>query len=171
MLNMLGKILAIFVLIISLFIVPVMNSANSQDDIIQSVAYKETTDFKDKICTQAKITQSSYLEFVNNLNNTGLLYDIEMVVTHSTVVPVYNDEGIVVKTKTVEQYTYTDEILKKVYSTDGVFELDKGDTISIIVTNKEQTLGQRLRIAVLHIPDYGDRILITVGGMVRDEDI
>lgn len=165
----LSKLFAIIVATMIMFIAPLLNLANSEDDVIQTVVYKQTVDFKNSICTQGKITQAGYMSFVNSLDATGNLYDIEITVSHQTVVPKFGEASSVVGTKKVDVCTYTDEILEKVYQTDGIYELDKGDTISITVTNKTATMGQNLRVAFMRVPDYGTRICATAGGIVRDE--
>ena len=63
----------------------------------------------------------------------------------------------------------TDEILESVFQTDGIYTLSKGDSISVTVANRDLTLAQRLTIYGLGVADYGTKILVKSGGVVRDE--
>lgn len=164
-----SKFIGILTAVIIMFIAPLIFYTNSDDDVIQTTVYEQVVDFKNVACTQGKITQAEYLAFVNALDATGLVYDISISVNHQTVVPKFDENNTVVGTKSVDVGTYTDEILSKVYETDGVYKMSKGDTISITVSNKTATIGQQMRIAFLHVPDYGNRIMATAGGIVRDE--
>ena len=47
----LSKLFAIIVATMIMFIAPLLNLANSEDDVIQTVVYKQTVDFKNSICT------------------------------------------------------------------------------------------------------------------------
>lgn len=163
------KIIATVLLLFALFIVPAVNLANSADDIVETTAYQYTNQFKETICTQGRITQAEYLRFIDSLDTTNRLYDVDIVVGHQTVVPVYGEGNTVVGTKMIDIYTYSSEILEKLYETEGVFLLSKGDSVSITVTSKDLTASQRLRISVMRIPDYESRIIVTAGGVVRDE--
>lgn len=168
-LEFISKFVGILVAVVIMFISPLVHYTNSVDDVIQTTVYEQVVNFKNVVCTQGKITQSEYLAFVNALDATGLIYDISITVNHQTVVPEFDENNAVVGTKNVDVGTYTDEILSKIYETDGVYEMSKGDTISVMVSNKTATIGQQMRIAFLHVPDYGNRITATAGGIVRDE--
>ena len=166
----LSKVFAVIVTIIAIFIVPVVNLANSHDDIVQPTVYSATTEFVEDVREQGKLTQDMYISFVQKLDDTGLLYDIEMVHSHDTAVPEFDDAGKTVGVKEVENLIYTDEILKSVYETNGIYKFNKGDYFSVKVTNKEATLGQQMRRTVFRMSDSGARIVAQHGGVIRDEN-
>ncbi len=165
-----SKIFAICLTILAIFITPVLICAQSHDNTLQSMVYSMTDDFVEQAREQGKITQDMYLDFVRNLDATNVLYDIEITHSHSNVVPVFDDTGDTVGTDTTDNITYTDDILKSVYETDGVYLMSKGDMLSVKVTNREPTLGQRLRQIVFFLSDSSPAINVMDGGIIRDEN-
>lgn len=167
--NVFEKIVAVIIIVFALYLAPTLNEATMHDSIIQTTVYQDAANFVDTVCTHGEITQSSYLMLINKLDDTGLLYDVSITVGHTTVVPVYGEDGSVASVKNVEVCSYTDEILESVYQTDGVYTLSKGDAISIVIKNRNMTIAQQLRTMVLHVPDYDSTIVAKAGGVVRDE--
>lgn len=165
----LSKVLAVFLTIVAMFIAPIIIQAQLQDNTLQSTVYAMTDDFVEQIRAQGKITQDMYLEFIQRLDATDLLYDVKITHSHSTVVPVYDSTGATIATKTVDNITYTQDILASVYETEGVYLMNKGDMISVSVTNREPTLGQRLREMLFFISDSA-AINVRDGGVIRDEN-
>ena len=166
----LGKVVAVAITVIAIFIAPVVNLANSNDDIVQSTVYSITTDFVADVRAQGKITQDMYMSFVSQLDNTGILYNIEMQHSYTSPVPEFDDTGKATGIEETENIVYTDDILKSVYETNGVYTMHKGDVFSITVSNREATLGQKMRQIVFKIPDTSSRILVKDGGVIRDEN-
>lgn len=165
----LSKVLAVFLTIVAMFIAPIIIQAQLQDNTLQSTVYAMTDDFVEQVRAQGKITQDMYLEFIQRLDATDLLYDVKITHSHSTVVPVYDSTGAAIATKTVDNITYTQDILASVYETEGVYLMNKGDMISVSVTNREPTLGQRLREMLFFISDSA-AINVRDGGVIRDEN-
>lgn len=168
--NFLSKIVATIIAVIVIFIAPAVNYANSNDDIMQSTVYSITTDFVADVREQGKITQDMYMDFVHRLDDTGILYDIELRHSYTSPVPEYDDTGKTVGVNNVENIIYTDDILKAVYETDGIYTMNKGDSFSVIVTNREPTLGQRMRQIVFKSAETTPRIIVRDGGVIRDEN-
>lgn len=165
-----GKIFALIIVIVALFIVPTVNLANSQDDVLQGIVYEKTNSFVDNICTRGELTQDMYLNFIKELDTTDLLYNVEIVVGHQTIVPIFADNGNTpTGTRSIDKLTYTEEVMKTLYTTEGIYEMSRGDTISVIVSNKEPTMGQQMRTLFLNVPDYTNRIYVNAGGVIRDE--
>ncbi len=165
----LSKVFAVCLTIIALFIAPINIQAQLQDNTLQSTVYAMTDDFVEQVRAQGKITQDMYLEFIQRLDATNLLYDVKITHSHSTVVPVYDSTGTTIATKTVDNITYTQDILASVYETEGVYLMSKGDMISVSVTNREPTLGQRLRRLLFFVSDSA-AINVRDGGVIRDEN-
>lgn len=178
MLDVAEKVLCCIVVIFGLFILPVVWFSSINDGVIQTVVYEETNSFVDEVCTHGYISQSSYQRFVNNLNATNLLYNIEITVGHSYTVPDYEyqtkDDGttslVIVGTKQSDEFVYTEDILRELFETDGIYKMSKGDSISVHVTNKVDTTGQRVNQTILRIHDSGAKIFAVAGGVIRDAD-
>lgn len=75
--NVIEKAIVLIIAIAVMYIAPTLLKAESQDQITQSVVYQDTSNFVDTVCTEGKITQTEYLKFINELDTTGLLYDIK----------------------------------------------------------------------------------------------
>lgn len=168
--NSLAKIVAIIITIIAVYIAPMLMLGQAHDSNMQSAVYGITDSFVEQVREQGKITQDMYLEFISNLDTTDLLYNVEIVHCHSTMVPVFDENGNTIDTETVDNITYTDDILASVFETDGVYLMSKGDTISVEVTNREDTIGQKLRSFVFPVSIGSPGINVRDGGTIRDEN-
>lgn len=167
--DVIDRIVVLILAVGVMFIYPALSQAEMHDQVTQSVVYQDTSNFVNTVCTEGAITQTEYLKFMNELDSTGLLYDVKITVGHQTVVPVYKDDGSVGGTKNVDVFSYTDEILESVFQTTGIYTLSSGDSISITVNSRDLTLAQKLNVFGLRIADYNAKITTKAGGVVRDE--
>lgn len=169
--DIVGRIFMLILTVFAMFFVPVLTWTNSQDDLVQGVVYTNTHELSSAVCEQGVLTANQYQMFLNELDSTNLLYDVDVEIGHSTVVPVYDTAGAVTGTKTVDSIDYTDDVLSILFEGTGEYHLSRGDSISITVKSKELTLGQKARNAILHTSDYSSRIYAQCGGTVRDEKL
>ena len=177
-----GKIIAIIIVIIALFIAPLISMSSNNDSITQSTVYDIASEFVDDVRECGYISQERYLLFISELDNTGILYDVELIHSHSSVNPVFETQTsgnggaptttqqVVTGTSEVTDCYYTDEILRDIYSTEGIYRLSVGDTISITVKNRDKTIAQRIRQMVFNYVDEGHPIFVQYGGVIRDEN-
>lgn len=143
-------IVAIALAAILMFIFPLMTMADRTDDVTQLTVETATTDFVDGIRSTGKITPEEYNSFIQTINSTGNLYDVEMEVK-------VLDENPGKKTVQVERekigenvyYSiYTSQILDVIAPETGTpktYGLKEGDRISVKVKNTSQTLAQQLK--------------------------
>ena len=106
-------------------------------------------EFVDNARTSGYISASSYLEFVNSLNNTNNLYSIKIMHKSETLVPYMDASGNVVNGKLGDAYNayYEDEILAVLFPENsngyGTYALKKGDYLKVTYSLKEPTMGAR----------------------------
>ncbi len=135
---------------IVMFVFPLMTMADRADDVSQLTVETATTDFADEIRSTGKITPEEYNSFVQTINSTGNLYDVEIQV-------MVLDENPGKKTVQVEREkigenvyysVYTSQILDVIAPETGTpkpYKLKEGDRISVKVKNTSQTLAQQLK--------------------------
>ena len=140
-----------------------------QDTITQSLVYTKTVNFVQEVQEQGYISQEMYNNFTRELDNTGLIFNIEMEHVHDVVSPVFSDDGTaVVATTTFDSSRYENEILEKLYSENGAYYLEQGDYFTVTVSNRSRTLNQNfLKIFSQASTKYS--ILATYGGRIRNE--
>lgn len=158
-----GKIILFFVLSLLLFLCPTYYYAIKQDNIIQSIVYKETVDFVNGIRNTGSITQETYNRFVKQLDQTGNVYQIEFV--HQKM----NDQSVVLENGKYKEYEnyYTQEILNEL-NVNHRYYLKRNDYISIVIKNRNKTMGGKLQKLFLHqVQDV--QIYVSYGGLIRDE--
>ena len=175
------KIIAIIIVMVALFIAPLISMSSNNDSITQATVYDIASEFVDDVRECGYISQERYLLFISELDNTGILYDVELVHSHLSINPIYETQlsgnggaptttQKVVGTSEVTDCYYTDEILEDIYSTEGIYKLSVGDTISITVKNRDKTIAQRIRQMVFNYVDEGNPIFVQYGGVIRDEN-
>lgn len=177
-----GKVIAIIIVMVALFIAPLVSMSSTNDAITQSTVYDISSEFVDDVRECGYVSQERYLSFITELDNTGILYNVEMIHSHNTINPVFDEQDVttesgatvkqqvVVDTNSTTEYYYQDEILDKVYSSDGVYTMTQGDTFSIKVYNRDKTMAQRIRQMVFNYVDGSHPIYVQYGGVIRDED-
>lgn len=177
-----GKVIAIIIVMVALFIAPLVSMSSTNDSITQATVYDISSEFVDDVRECGYISQERYLSFITELDNTGILYNVEMIHSHDTVNPVFGEQsttdenGVVTKqqvvtdTNATTEYYYQDEILEKVYSKEGIYKMTQGDTFSIKVYNRDKTTAQRIRQMVFNYVDGSHPIFVQYGGVIRDED-
>ncbi len=168
--NAFSKIIAIIITVILLFLTPMLYMAQKQDIISQSYVSNETTKFIDSIKNSGYISPEMYMDFVKKIDATNNLYNIEIVHSHKVVEPLYDENtGTFLEDYDTYYYnTYQDEIIE-VFDQGKDYEFFQGDYISIIVKNRTKTIATRL-MELFYSSDIPDeQILITYGGVIRDE--
>ena len=109
-----------------MFIAPVLIMTEENNRAMQTFVYTEMIDLTDRIRNTGCLTGSMYLNFLNALEDTGTIYDIE--IQHFQT----EDEiGV--------QMNSTDRILETL-ADDGVYRFRSGDVIKLKVKKQDGTL-------------------------------
>lgn len=174
-----SKIVSVIALIIALFIIPLLYTSEQSENITQNYVSAEVTSFVEDVKKQGKITQGMYDRFVSKLDATRVVYDIELVHTHTEIAPTFSDDGSVSDVKSYDMSYYTDEILDGVYShtadqtageVDGEYHMTKGDYITVTVKNRNYTLATELKNKIYGTPFPKTSVYVTYGGRIQDEN-
>lgn len=169
-----GKVIAIILMILVLFLAPLAYFTQRQDTLMQNYVYSITKEFVNEIQQTGKITKEAYDDFILELDASGNVYDVQLIHSHKTITPKYQYTTVDnVITDDVTEYfseTYTDAILSSIYEEiDETYYLTKGDYITIKVTNKNKTLGTKLlQITSMHSIDTA-QLMAVYGGEIQDE--
>lgn len=163
------KIVAIIIVLIGMFLLPIMYGSAHQDAITQAYVYTTVTEFVQEVQLSGYISQDQYNRLMEDLGNTNLMYDISLTHSHDVISPEFNESGdAVVGTSTVQHTVYEDEILSAIFDTDGIYKFEAGDYFSITVRNRTRTYSQKMNQLFLHTsPKYA--IIATYGGTIRNE--
>lgn len=165
-----GTIVAVILVVLAMFLNPIQENACKEDVITQDYVYTTVADFVQEVQLCGYITQEQYNEFTKKLSDTGSVYTIEMTHSHDVIMPVFGEDGnSVTGTKTVRSTTYEDEILEKMYNTEGVYYFEVGDQFSMTVKNKSRTTAQKLN-SLLSKGSTKYAVVATYGATIRNEN-
>ncbi|HHY64303.1 MAG TPA: hypothetical protein GX501_04585 [Clostridiaceae bacterium] len=179
--RILWKVLAFLVCAVLLFLVPLLNMLERQDDIAYNIVFAECSRFADICRDTGYITPNLYTDFVNRLNSTGNTYQVRMTHIKRSVNPVYRQTGNTMEfTGDYEIIHVTrgeDEILDVLFPLTPLSPLDEsrrykmamGDLFFVEVQNRGKTMAVALRDMILFSNTKTPCIFVRAGGMVRNE--
>lgn len=168
--NSFSKIIAILISVFLLFIAPILYLAQKQDAIILTVVEKETTDFINTVRNNGYVNRDMYQQYINKIDKTGNIYDIQICHAHKKTVPNY-DESTNTVLEGYNSYfinTYQDEIFGA-FDKGEEYDFNQGDYISITVKNRNKTMATRIMEAIYGRAMDTEQIVFAYGGMIRDE--
>ena len=163
------SIIGIVIASIIMFIVPLTLIADRSDDISQLVIETATAEFVDEIVKTGKITDDTYLKYVEALFSTGNTYEIEMqvkfldentakVVTDNNPTQIGNNTYYSIYTSQIE-----DLIGVSASNTNnngqGKLILKHGDVITVTAKNNSRTLSQSLKSLYYNWTGAGSQII------------
>lgn len=140
-------IIAIFVSVTLLFIVPLMTLADRTDDTVQLAVSTATSEFVGNIRTKGKLTLDDYNRFYSTIQATGNTYDVEMELKILDENPGKKtmQSNYAVIGENVYYSVYTNQIESVISSTPNYYPLKEGDMVSVSVKNTNTTLSQSLK--------------------------
>ena len=147
----LSIIFAVLVALVIMFIVPLMDTWELQDNLSYVVTYAAVTDFVDTVRNTGYISMDNYSNLVTTLNSTGNRFNITMEHRKineqlSTKMAEENKNG---KIYSVYLNTYTNEILNALEKGD-VYKLNKFDYFYVTVKNTNMTQASIINNLVAH---------------------
>ncbi|GAA0853861.1 hypothetical protein ABER99_20000 [Paenibacillus glucanolyticus] len=184
MMNSISKVFTLILAIILLYVFPLDNSAQHQDDISFMTAYKSVTTFVDSVRDKGYITPTMYNDFFESLQSTGNTYEINLEHRHKTYDPIYDNMTDPHNPQFVGGYAlnydefFSHQILsvlfpdntKKIDDPSRLYKLSKGDFFSVTVKNTNRTPSQVLRDFITNGNNTDAKIYIPYGGMIYNED-
>lgn len=146
-------VIAMFLAALLMFIVPMMATANTTDDVASLAVQTATSEFVDSVRTTGVLTLDAYSDYIQEINATGNTYEVEIELQ-------ILDENLS-KKATQTDYTkigenvyysvYTTQVLEQLYQSPYKYNLKEGDIISVTATNTNTTISQQLKNAFYKI--------------------
>lgn len=158
---------------------PIYHLAQQGDNTANNLSHKIVTNFVDSVRTKGYITSKMYSEFIDQLHQTGNVFDIEMEHLHKKYNPVYADPADPASFQdsydTYYDGHYTEEILKVLFPANTVGEqkyyLNTNDIFNVTIKNRNRTMATQMRnFFTFSVLDDNAEIYIPYGGMVLNED-
>jgi len=181
--NAFGKIVAILIAVVLLFLCPIQYVAQKQDILMQQYVTTETSYFIDSVRNLGYITKQMYEEYMQRIELGNNLYEVELTHYHALF---YKEDGEEVDNdyKAISGYIgeeedtyrrymcyYTPDILEELYNEENgyIYKMNQDDYLTMKVKLKNKTLGKQMQELLLGV-DYTDGNYVTVyGGLIRDE--
>ena len=159
----LSLVFSMMVAVLIMFLFPMMDSWERQDDLSYMAAYTATVDFVDGVRNTGVLTRSMLNSFTGRLAATGNSYDIVMEHREYKVVP--SGDG----SEVVYLNHYTTEIDKAIVpvSSSGEYHFNKGDYFYVSVKNTNKTQATVMKEAIYGLPIDSFKIGVPYGGQIK----
>lgn len=171
----LSQMIAIVLSVVLIFIFPVLNMFDHQDDISRIIVFNETTALIDSVRNLGYLTPRMYEDYQRKLKATGNTYVVDLTHLHLVVHPVYENpmdlDTFLNEARNHYDGVYHEEIIKKLSMLElkEGYPFSAGDFIKIKVYNQRQTLGMRLKEMFIgaSLPEH--TIYVQYGGVIKNE--
>lgn len=171
----LSIVITIIVLVLLMVLFPLYNFFERQDDMSYNLVLKATTNFADQVMNNGYIDQNMYNNLVNELGNTGNIYDIQ-IEAHRKVLT--KDKDNITGDTYVEQsyIDYNDDIFSSLEKSNGVMDkqlknniylMNENDEIYVKVKNSNTTLAGSLFNSII-VTSSKTRIEVNYGGIIKN---
>ena len=167
----LGKIIAIFLAGILMFIFPLMETLQRQDDVTQTAVLTATVKFVDDVRNARWLTQERYTSFIREISATGNSYAIEL--EHKVKDENPDKKGDISAVDKIGENIYyskyTAQILEEEYGglyAVNPYKLKQGDLFYARVINTNRTLGSMMQQFLFRSDASAYKIVASHGGMV-----
>ncbi len=171
----LSIVFAVIVALIIMFIVPLMDVWEMQDNLSYVVTYAAVTDFVDTVRNTGYISMNNYNTFVSILNSTGNRFDITMehrAMSEDIARVMHDSSQTNPASRSATPYLnrYSRAIIDSLQRT-GIYNLEQYDYFYVTVKNTNKTQASVINNLVAH-DDSNFKIGCAYGGIVwsvRDE--
>ena len=141
---------AVIIVVVVMFVVPLMLTADQNDTVTQTTVDTIVSDFVNTSAKEGKISRENYDSFTQALYATGNVYNVEIEVQHFDDNPGKKGSNLEVVGENIYYSVFTDEIEDKI-RTDGAYNIKKGDYVLTKVENSNATMGTQVRNFVYRI--------------------
>ncbi len=166
----LWKIMAVILAVVLMFAAPMMVMYDRQEAITYSVAYSAVSQMCDQVRNTGVIEPEIIQTLTDQLNATGIAYDIQLEHYSKIYVPIYDESTGIFTGDYFSDYMgkYNADIYDTLEGI-GTYNMSVGDLFFIQIENKDQTLAQRARGMIFGRSMDWPVIIVRNGGMVRHE--
>lgn len=175
------KVFAVLVAVLLLYLYPISETFNQQDNISELVVLKATTTFVDAVRDKGFVSPTMYSDFMETIAATGNTFDVQIEHGSKKYVPVYDDPtkpGTFRDSYEVHyDKFYNAQILPVLFPNSAAakddpsrrYKLRVGDTFAVTVKNTNRTPGTILFDFLNQSISPNEKIFIPYGGVVRNE--
>ena len=152
-------IFSIILAVLLMFIFPLMDTWERQDDISYMSVYANVVEFVDSARNLGYITDDMYYSFLRSVYSTGNRYQITLEHRNFELAPGF-ESGVYVN-------TYTNSIINKLNTT-GRYDMEAGDYFYVSVKNTNKTQATQIQEVIYASTQETFKIGVPYGGMVRN---
>ena len=152
-------IFSIILAVLLMFIFPLMDTWERQDDISYMSVYAHVVEFVDSARNLGYITSDMDYSFLRSVYSTGNRYQITLEHRNFELVPGF-ESGVYVN-------TYTNSIINKLNTT-GRYDMEAGDYFYVSVKNTNKTQATQIQEVIYASTQETFKIGVPYGGMVRN---
>ena len=148
-----SKIIGIIIAALILFVFPIKNELERQDQISRMFVLTETSKFVDSARNLGYITPIMYEDFTTKLGYTSNMYDVNITHYSKRYDPVYDDPTDISTFKDefevnfVGNYNY--EIMTALFPQNSLgdnYKMSKGDYFQVKIKNTNKTLLRNIKV-------------------------
>lgn len=182
MINSALKILAALLSVLLLFIFPLFDSLQHQEDITYLSVSRSASVFADSVRDRGYVSPTMYNEFVNQLAITGKVYEVRMEHFEKRYEPIYKDpvqhasfqNDFLLRYQVTVHEDMMNTLFPKNYSVQSDdarrrYQLQAGDYFSVDIRRMDQSRAVLMQNWLLGTSAGRQEEVITAGGMVRNE--
>ena len=149
-----------------MFIFPLMDTWERQDDMSYMLAYSKVVDFVDSVRNTGYFTDEMYSQLINDLTATGNIFEVQL--EHRKLI--YGNTGTEDAPNMVTGYLYSfnDQILNALDNTGRYDDFDKGDYFYVSVKNTNKTQSTLVKEFMYSSSLNSFKIGVPYGGMIRN---
>lgn len=149
-------IFTMFVAVIIMFMFPIMDTWERQDDISYMSTYSTVVEFVDSVRNLGYISPDMYFEFTKKIISTGNRYDVTL--EHRK--RIYDVNGY--------KNVYTNEIEQKLMAGEDYDDMKAGDFFYVSVKNTNKTQSTLMKEVIYAHEQETFKIGVPYGGMIRN---
>lgn len=168
------KIYDFLLLILMLCFIPFLLLGIKQDQTVHDIVSDSVDEFLSKTCSTGIISSSQYMQLVNKLDATGLVYDIYLIHSSELVSPTLDENGNIIVDDTLSYYEdfINDEIFQLLFPSGetGIhnYYLNQGDYITLLIKNRTASYGSKYMSMIYPLATERN-ILVNQGGIIGNE--
>lgn len=157
-----GKVIAILLASVLMFLIPVLYISERQETAAQSYVLTETAYLVDSVRNTGVLTEGMYREYEKRLCALEHLYEIQLM--HAAY-PIYENGG---RFETKQERHYSEEIKETLRET-GCYYFLMDEFFRIEVKDRRGSMGERLLNGFLKEDIASEKIIAFYGGTIKYE--
>ena len=159
----LSIVFTVIVAVLIMFLFPMLDSWERQDDLSYMAVYSATTDFVDAVRNTGVLTQSMYQSFLTQIYATGNSFDVTLEHREYLITPTGDPAK---PTEVNYLYHYTSEIERELNSGDK-YAFDKGDFFYVSIKNTNKTQATMMKQTIYGTLLETFSIGVPYGGQIK----